>query len=209
MKPILKNNPKHKKYVPPVGEHTVFLKNGFWLFHVDGYLVVSVTFEQKEDCYRDLYVTLENGKKIPLEWTRIDRRGKRHTETTDYQKGVSPLLKDNSIIPGKLPVSVVTSTTLDSFNPENANAPEKGFFWINLDCDMASEPNRAILAQKVAATKPESTRWDAYWVYKKRLVSTEELADLDWDNWKKLIRKREDEHHKRMCSNPGGTDGWR
>ncbi len=208
-KPILKSNPKSKKYFPPVGEHTLELsKNAFWLHHVGGHLVVSVTFRQDTETFQNLYVTLENGETVALEWVRTDRYGKKHRECAEVIKGVNPLFRDDRIIPGMLPVPVVDSTTLKTFNPESA--PIRGFFWNALDCGMEKDPIRAELARKVAATKiGEVSEWTAYWVYAKTLVKTEALKGLSWGDWAVMHGELAEKQHRSNCARPAGTDGFR
>lgn len=209
---IKKTDPRHKSWKPPLGEQTLPVKQSFWLFHYKHLLVTAVKFDQKKDSFRDISVILEDGSEIPLEWVRRDRYGKPHQETTGYQKGIHYLLNHKGVrgmcpgtlIPGDLPVSVVDSTTLSRYNPGDYT-PVGGFFWKELDCSMEKDPERASLSKLVAA---EQGYWDQYRVYKS-LVPTDQLTDLTFEGWEVLNKELWDAQHRRNCSRPNGTDGYR
>lgn len=209
-KVIKKTDPRHKSWKPPLGEQTLPVKQSFWLFHHKHQLVTAVKFDQREDSFRNISVILEDGSEIPLQWVRRDRYGKAHPEVTGYQKGVHYLLNHKGVrgmcpgtlIPGDLPISVVDSTTLDRYWPGDYT-PVGGFFWRELDCSMEKDPERAELSKLMA-----KGHWDGYKVYRS-LVPTDQLAGLKFEEWEVLNKELSDAQHRRNCSRPNGTDGYR
>lgn len=201
---IKKTDPRHKSWKPPLGEQIIEVKQSFWLFHHKHFLVTKVRFDQKENSYRNISVILENDSEIPLEWIRLDRYGKPHQEVTGYQKGYHPLLNCRTLSPGDLSISVVDTTTLSRYWPGDYT-PVGGFFWEQLDCSMKKDPERSRLSKLVAA---DQGYWDQYKVYKS-LVPTDQLAGLNFEEWKVLNEELWAAQHQRNCSNPNGTDGYR
>jgi len=189
-KPILKN----KKV--SVGVFILEIKSAY-LFHINGYLCTHIKVEQETEQYKELSLILENGQEVALEWTRRDRRGKVHSCTCNWTKGIHPLLKGETISPFRIPSTIAESCTVQTFISQKA--PEGFFFWKALDCGMEKDPTRRELARKISPTH-------AYEIYISKVVDLEGLTYEEWE-------KRNDElvlkAHRKNCSKPQGTDGWR
>lgn len=193
-KPILK-----KKI--SVGIQTVPTNNN--LSQVGGYIVTSITFDQKETEYKNLSVTLENETIVPLEWIRSDRYGKKHPTTEATQSGVHPLLKGYNFHGQGLSHAIVKPATDVYIKPEEA--PKGYFLWQSWDCGMGKDPERRDLSLRIT---PEW--WDAYKVYRYTEITLEELLLLhSFEEWETLQKQKQAAIHKRLCSKPNGTDGWR
>lgn len=182
-----------------VGVHT--LPTDAPIYQVNGLVVTHVAFEQGDDKYRNLSVTLEDGTVVPFEWFRTDRYGKKHLETESFQSGLHPLLKGATF---RLRSHAVVAPATDVYVAPQA-APKGFYLWQLWDCGMEKDPER-----RAAALGLASEWWDAYKVYRYTEITTAELLNVhSFEEWTSMQMDVQRAINKRRCSNPNGTDGWR
>ena len=192
------NKPVLKKKTS-IGVHT--LPTEAIAYQAHGLVVTHVTFEQGDDKYRDLSVTLEDGTVVPLEWFRTDRYGKKHLETEPPKSGLHPLLKGATF---RLRSHAVVAPATDGYVAPQA-VPKGRYLWQLWDCSMEKDPERRAIALGIAPSY-----WNAYKVYRYTEITTAELLNLhSFEEWTSMQMDVQSAINRHRSSNPNGTDGWR